>query len=193
MARTNQIDFYRRRLEAHGPGAEGVGWDSPRTQRLRFGVLLSGLGDLRERSLADAGCGTGELWLYLRERGQLSREYLGLELSGEMAALARERTGERILRRDILRDRLPAADWYIASGSMNLLSPLEVRLFIRRCWEACRIGFAFNLLEGRERPGPYGYHSVREIREYCRSLGAEVTIVNDYLEGDFTVIMRSGR
>ncbi len=55
--------------------------------------------------------------------------------------------------RDILRQSLPMADWYVASGSMNLLSCIETAIFIRRCYEHARKGFVFNLIGGQRAGG----------------------------------------
>ncbi|ADV46379.1 class I SAM-dependent methyltransferase [Nitratifractor salsuginis] len=191
MARIDQIAFYDEKLRTYGLNAEGVAWDSARTQRRRFGAIASCLGRLQGDTLVDAGCGLGDFYLYLQEQGNLPGRYIGIDLHPEMAAAARERTGCEILRRDILRQKLPLADWYVASGSMNLLTRTETGIFIRRCFEKSRKGFVFNLLEGRERSGEFGYWKPREVIELCRPLGATVSIKEGYLEGDFTVFLHS--
>jgi SAM-dependent methyltransferase len=189
MARVDQIAFYDGKLRAHGPSAEGVAWDSAHTQRRRFGAIASCLGDLSHATLVDAGCGVGDFYLYLRNRGNPPGRYIGIDLHPQMVEAARERTGCEILCRDILRQSLPAADWYVASGSMNLLTRTETGIFIRRCYEKSRKGFVFNLLEGRERGREFGYWRPREVIELCRAFGAEITIKEGYLEGDFTVML----
>ena len=189
MARVDQERFYRENIRNYGITPQGVAWDSARTQRRRFAVLAAQLGDLRDSTLVDAGCGFGDLYLFLKERGNLPRRYIGIDLVLEMVEAARQRTGCRILQRDILRQSLPTADWYVASGSMNLLSRTETAIFIRRCYEHARKGFVFNLLEGREREGEFSYWQPKEVRELLRPLGSRVEIVNGYLEGDMTVLL----
>ena len=189
MARTDQETFYHAHIARYGIDARGVAWDSARTQRRRFAVLAAQLGDLRESTLVDAGCGFGDLYLYLKERGKLPKRYIGIDLVPQMVEAARQRTGCRILQRDILRQSLPVADWYVASGSMNLLGRTETAIFIRRCYEHTRKGFVFNLLEGREREGEFAYWQPKEVRKLLRPLGARVEIVTGYLEGDMTVVL----
>lgn len=189
MPRIDQKIFYRKNIENYGLTPQGVAWDSARTQRRRFAVLAARLGDLRRSSLVDAGCGFGDFYLYLKEKGNLPQSYLGLDLCTEMVEEARRRTGCKILCRDLLRQSLPSADWYVASGSMNLLTRTETGIFIRRCFERSRRGFVFNLLEGREREGAFSYWKPREIREMLRPLGAKVEIVEGYLDGDMTVVL----
>ena len=183
-------EFYTKKIALHGFTARGVAWDSARTQRRRFAVLAEQLGNLRDSTLVDAGCGFGDFYLYLDERGNLPRRYTGIDLIPEMAAEARNRTGCKILRRNILQDSLPRADWYVASGSMNLLSREETAIFIRRCFEHSRKGFVFNLLEGREREGTFNYWRPSEIQKLCADLGAKARIIEGYLEEDMTVVLR---
>jgi len=189
MARTDLRKFYEEHYEAHGVSAQGVAWESAHTQRRRFAVIASFLGDLTGRSLVDAGCGFGDFYLYLRERGNLPASYVGLDLCPSMVNEARKRTGCRIERRDILRQRLPEADWYVASGSMNLLTRTETGIFIRRCFEKSARGFVFNLLEGPQREGELGYWRAHEILRLCRPLSSKIEIKEGYLEGDMTILL----
>jgi len=103
-----------------------------------------------------------------------------------MVEAARERTGQRILRRDILKDPLPEADWYLLSGSLNLLTRFETVLAVKRCLDAANRGIVFNLLEGRDRSDTYNHWLPREMEKVCRGFG-KVRIYRGYLDGDFTV------
>ncbi|WP_457598644.1 class I SAM-dependent methyltransferase [Hydrogenimonas sp.] len=187
MARVDQSLFYANALKRYGLSARGVAWSDETRQHRRFGALLKAVGGtLADVGIVDAGCGVGDLWLYMQKRGRLPARYIGIDLLTEMVAHAKERTGQRIERRDILKDPLPEADWYLASGSFNLLTRFETILAIRRCIDASTRGVVFNLLKGRERSGTYNYWLPREIRSACRIFG-RVTIYEGYLEGDFTV------
>jgi len=92
---------------------------------------------------------------------------------------------------DILKQTIPVADWYVASGSMNLLTRLETQIFIQRCFEKSRKGFVFNLLSGREREGEFSYWKPHEIIALCQPLGGKVEIKEGYLEGDITIVLSS--
>lgn len=190
MARIDQKIFYHNNYDTYGISAQGVAWDSTHTQNKRFGVIASCLGDVRGESVVDAGCGFGDLYLYLKAQGNLPKHYMGLDLCAPMVAEAKVRTGCTIEQKDILRQRLPAADWYVASGSMNLLTRMETQLFIQRCFARSQKGFVFNLLEGREREGKFSYWKPYEILTLCRTLTPNVQIKEGYMEGDMTVVMR---
>ncbi len=196
MAHVDQKTFYQNNYNTHGVSAEGVAWDSVRTQKRRFSAIASCLGDVKNDTLVDAGCGFGDFYLYLKEKNNLPKSYTGLDLCEPMVKEAKVRTGCKIVQRDILRQTIPMADWYVASGSMNLLTRLETRIFIQRCFEKSCKGFIFNLLYGKEHgskedDGTYSYWMPHEIMEVCRPLGVKVEIKEGYMDGDFTVVLLS--
>jgi len=189
MARIDQKSFYQNNYDTYGVSAEGVAWDSVETQKRRFSAIVSCLGDVKNDTLVDAGCGFSDFYFYLKEKNNLPKTYIGLDLCKPMVKEAKVRTGCKIVQRDILRQTIPDADWYVASGSMNLLTRLETRIFIQRCFEKSRKGFVFNLLEGKEREGNYSYWKPHDMLELCHTLSNNVTIKEGYMEGDFTVIL----
>ncbi|BDY12851.1 class I SAM-dependent methyltransferase [Hydrogenimonas cancrithermarum] len=186
MARIDQSLFYIRSIERHGFNARGVAWSDEMRQRRRFTMLLKQIKDIRNRTVVDAGCGFGDLYLHMREKSLLPKRYIGIDMLDVMVEEARKRTGRNILRRNMLKDPLPEADWYLASGSFNLLTRFETLLAIKRCLDAANRGIVFNLLEGKERDGTFNHWLPREIEKACRPFG-RVTLYEGYLEGDFTV------
>ena len=191
MARVDQKNFYQNNYDTYGVSAEGVAWDSAQTQKRRFSAIVSCLGDLKDDTLVDAGCGFGDLYFYLKEKNNLPKSYVGLDLCEPMVKEAKVRTGCKIVQRDILKQSIPVADWYVASGSMNLLTRLETRIFIQRCFEKSRKGFVFNLLCGREREGAFSYWKAHDILALCQHFDSKVEIKEGYLEGDITIILSS--
>ena len=189
MARVDQKAFYQNNYDTHGISAQGVAWDNAQTQKKRFSAIVSCLGDIRQDSLVDAGCGFGDFYLSLKEKGNLPKNYVGLDLCAPMVAEAKARTGCKILQKDILQQSIPIADWYVASGSMNLLTKIEARIFIQRCFEKSRKGFVFNVLEGREQEGNYSYWNAHDILTLCRTFTNNVKIKEGYMEGDLTVVL----
>jgi len=191
MARIDQKVFYQNNYDTYGVSAEGVAWNGEQTQKRRFSAIASCLGDVKHDTLVDAGCGFGDFYLYLKEKNNVPKIYTGLDLCEPMVREAKVRTGCKIVQRDILRQTIPMADWYIASGSMNLLTELETRIFIQRCFEKSRKGFVFNLLDGKKREGNYSYWNPHDILVFCRTFSKNVSLKEGYMEGDFTVTLLS--
>jgi len=188
MPRVDNDAFYRSALIAHGETAEGVHWNSTESQEIRFRVLRSLLpDDLSGLTLADAGCGFGDLYCYLDRHGERPERYIGLDVMEPMVEAARKRTGCEIRVCDIIGDRLPSADYYLCSGAMNTLTREETEAFIRKCYEASTRGFLFNLLKGWNTSPIYNLYLPREIKRLGLDMEAEVEIREGYLSGDFSV------
>ncbi|NKN33302.1 class I SAM-dependent methyltransferase [Marichromatium bheemlicum] len=190
MPRVDNETFYHDALEAHGTTAEGVQWISEQTQQVRFRVLCELLpDDLASIELVDAGCGFGDLLLYLRECEREPARYLGLDVMAPMIETARARTGCEIRHCDVLQDPLPEADYYLCSGAMNILTWDETQAFIRNCLAASRRGFVFNLLKGRDTSLIYNCRKPAEIQQLADTLNATMTVREGYLAGDFSVLL----
>lgn len=190
MPRINNQTFYEKAIKRYGCTARGLNWNSKYSQYLRFEMIHDLVGDaLSSSKIVDAGCGFGDLYFFLKQRGSLPRCYVGYDLVDEAVFVAHKRTKQRIVKCDILNDVLEDADFYIASGSMNILNRFETFLFIRRCFEASRKGFVFNLLKGEDKEGHFNYFLPHEIEAYVNEFAYDVKIKDDYMEGDFTVLL----
>lgn len=188
MPRIDNTSFYNATLSRDTDTAQKVHWNSVESQRLRFKVLRKLLPkDLSTLDIVDAGCGFADLYLYLQETHSLPGNYIGLEVMEAMIEDAKERTGREVLACDVLHDPLPKADLYVCSGAMNILTRFETHLFIRRCFEASKKGFVFNLLKGRDDSLVYNYFHPGEIRRLGKEMGATVTIKEGYLPRDFSI------
>jgi SAM-dependent methyltransferase len=189
MPRVDTETFYRSAFETHGETAEGVQWNSTENQEVRFRVLRSFLPvDLSRLTLADAGCGFGDLLAYLERTGERPKRYIGLDVMAPMVEAARRRTGCEIHVLDILDEDsvLPEADVYLCSGAMNTFTREETRRFIERCLEASRHGFVFNLLKGWDNSPIYNLYQPREIKHLAQALEVDYQFQEGYLAGDFS-------
>ncbi|MBE0498158.1 MAG: class I SAM-dependent methyltransferase [Campylobacterales bacterium] len=189
MSRIDNEKFYTASIEKYGDTAKGAHWNSVQSQEKRFEILLSCISD-EEFSVVDAGCGFGDLHVYLKAKEVPFSSYSGLDISPSMAKIARTKTGCEIIECDICRDALPAAEYYICSGAMNILSRFETYLFIRNCYSACTKGFVFNLLMGKDDSLVYNHFYPDELQGLFDELGAKVKIIKGYVEHDFTVFMQ---
>ena len=76
------------------------------TQKLVFSRAVS-LVHLEGKSILDVGCGLGYLKDFLDEEGVPYKSYLGVDLSRNMVAGARERFGDFFQQRDVLSEPFP--------------------------------------------------------------------------------------
>lgn len=189
MPRLNNNIFYLNALKKHGQNPKGLNWRNNHSQQVRFETIYHMIEEFfdDDTTLVDAGCGFGDFYLYLREKN-IDIDYIGYEIVEKFINIAKKKTSQNIELKDILHDKLVKADFYVASGSLNILTRFETFLFIRRCFEHSKVGFVFNLLEGDFSRDDFNFFSQDEIRELGAELGAKVTIKTGYFANDFTVV-----
>jgi len=189
MPRIDNERFYTSAIELYGTTAKGVNWHSKRTQELRFDIILELLPkNIKDFTIVDAGCGFGDLYLYMLKKKKEPKEYVGVDTVVDMYSIASEKTGKEIIIADITKDKLPLADFYVCSGAMNVLNEFETHLFIQNCFSTCREGFIFNILYGEKESETYNYLTKDEIKKIASSLHVEhVEFREGYLSNDITV------
>lgn len=189
MPRVDSQKFYSSAIDKYGITAKGVNWHSKESQKLRFDILLEMLpDDLSSYSIADAGCGFGDLYLYMQKKKRSPKEYIGIDSLPDMYSIASERTGCEIVIADICKEILPPADFYVCSGAMNVLEEFETHLFVQKCFNASRVGFLFNVLHGEKNSETYNYLTTPQIEQMAAHLGVKKVILrDDYMQDDITV------
>jgi len=189
MPRVDSEKFYTSAIEMYGTSAKGVNWHSKQSQMLRFDLICKILPkELNSFSLVDAGCGFGDLYLYLQKKKRLPLTYIGIDSIVDMYSIASENTGCEIIIADIIKDTIPNASYYICSGAMNVLNEFETHLFIRKCYESSQIAFIFNILHGDTKSETYNYLTTKQIKQIALDLGVrKIVLKDDYLDGDITV------
>jgi len=192
MPRVNNHSFYKKSIRKYGATAEGVHWNSEYTQRVRFEVISSLLGDVSNLVIADAGCGFGHFYDYLEDNKKIPKRYIGLELHEKMVEYSKQK-GLDVYKCDVLRDGIPKADYYVASGSLNLLHQFETLLFIRRMRQHARVGVIFNMLKGNSsRKSTYNKYEPHELLGKLGIKVEDATVIDNYLEDDdFTIMVYS--
>ena len=186
-SRRKIVATYERSLRRYGPTVGALKWTDETAQRERFAQIAE-VGPWQGASVADVGCGLGDLFAYLRAQGHDVR-YAGFDLSRRMVAAARKKHPDPAARfevRDILADGLGGRfDYVVASGTFNLKLADHDR-FLRRMlsvmYRGCERAVAFNIFH------PYpsdawtafvdwaGYYAVPRGRVlgWCRRLSPDV-------------------
>jgi len=177
-----------------------LGWESEEAQRLRFSVLLSSV-NIEGKRLLDVGCGTGNLYEYITEKG-INFDYVGVDILQSMVDMANAKNLDAEFRCIDIFKHNPfeenSFDVVYSSGIFNLdlgnnreFLAEAVRLFVSLARETV----AFNLLDiaspGKEKP--YFYFDpdeVPEIIEKATDRIDKINIIKQYLQNDFTVICR---
>jgi len=188
--------YFGARLDAYGDDPRGVDWHSGAAQRARFDALVA-IGDLRDATLLDAGCGLGHLYGYLDDRGVVPR-YTGCDLSEAHVHMAQQTYPRaRFVTGDA--GEVAAAetfDYVIACGLLHLRVPRWQRWawgLVRALYACCRRGFAFTL--PRRSCGHPPVLAVVDPADWTarlRTLCPDVTAATLAPWGDVVFLMRKG-
>jgi SAM-dependent methyltransferase len=188
MPRINNDKFYKSALKKHGATAKGLNWHDEYSQVTRFEVILEMIkDDIKGASIIDAGCGFGDFYEFVKD---YEVSYTGYDIVAENVKIAQQRTGQKIVLKDILKDPLEEADFYVASGSMNILSRFETFLFIERCFKHSKKGFIFNLPYGKDESKNFNYFLPQEIKHFAKKFNCKISTKSGYLPNDFTILTK---
>ncbi len=190
-------------LRRNGYHPNALFWSNQAVQEIRF-KNLAGIGIQRDDSLLDIGCGFGDFANYLLQN-DLPVKYTGIDISGELIAEGKRQHHKlesfELIEADIF-DYDPADksfDYITLSGTLNRKfmgnqgteSAREYSLLlIKKMFDACKKGIAFNLLDARHewtanRWDLQSFHP-DEILVEIKKLTDKFQLVDDYLENDFT-------
>lgn len=190
------LSAHRDSLKRYGYSPWALYWSSREIQEQRFAILFEA-GMQSGESLLDVGCGFGDLARWLEAQG-CRVDYTGLDLSPELLEEGRRRYPDLELLEGDLFDLDPAPasfDWLVLSGTLNRDlgdGGDYARRLIRRMWQACRKGIAFNLLDARHGPTAerwdlQSFHP-GEILRLVQAFAPRVQLRDGYLDNDFTLL-----
>jgi len=192
------VSFFDKALAMHGDRPEALGWTA-KGQLLRFRSLLDIAPSITRRKVLDFGCGKGDFYGFLRERG-ITVDYTGLDINGSLINLARRKfPGVRFAVFDSEEETLDEDfDYIFLCGVFNLevrgLNTL-IRRTLKSLFSRCRIALAFNALSDHNPNKDYELHYVspEEIFGFAvRELSPYVSLRHDRMAHDFTMFVYRG-
>lgn len=86
LGKKELLDFYTRHLKDFGDAPQAVRW-TPGGQLRRFETLLRIAGDSSGKTVLDFGCGKGDLYGFMKEKG-FSPRYCGIDINKNLIELA---------------------------------------------------------------------------------------------------------
>ena len=188
------FNYHRNMAILHGAdNSLALGWLTRRDQQIRFEVL-TGIAELKGKTVLDAGCGYADLLDFLLP-DNTPAHYYGVEQIPELIDEAKNRCRHfknvSFIERNFSTANLPVTDYVFASGSLNYRStdPGYVLKAITKLFECCRLGLAFNLLKHVSHPGLLVAYQPEIILAHCRTLSTKVIFTDGYADEDFTIWM----
>lgn len=192
-------------------------WVSSRNQKKRFAVFADQF-DFHGKTVLDVGCGQGDFAKYLEARGVVPARLRGIDGMPEFVHAARQMAppwAEYVVG-DFVADPIlfqSGWDFIILGGSLSTLEPAEQKRVLVNCWRASHLGMGFNFVPqsrvlsplptGAANPCSFGSHPggmgecLWRMRPaemvwwgYQQAGATTVKLIDDYLLGDATIIMR---
>ena len=199
----NLLEFYQAKLKEHGlHKPQALSYNSRTTQELRFAQFLKLIPKNKTNTVLDVGCGLGDLSDYLARHGYTNTIYTGIDIVPEMISGAQQKhPKQKFSCQDIFALPAQAYDYVVASGALNIIytTPEEQLNHIEKAIEtmfACaKKGLAFNLLnadaqEDFEQDAHFYYSHPTQILNVCQKLDPRAQLIDNYLDYDFTIVMR---
>jgi SAM-dependent methyltransferase len=194
------LEPYLQAASRHGGSFGSLLWASPRSQATRFRALTRAY-RFKGKSVLDAGCGRADFLDYLIDSGLEPDHYVGLEAVDVLADAAEQRhAADRaiIVRADFVREparMLVGADVVVFSGSLNTLAQAEFERTLRVGYEAATEALVFNFLSSPRLAGAkhLTWHEVDHVTRLVGQMTPDVTVIDDYMDGDATVVARRPR
>lgn len=188
--------FYTERIKRHGIDVRSLDWGSRESQRLRFSVLAQ-VGPLNTACILDVGCGMGDFFSWLKEKG-VQAQYTGIDITPKMIEIARRQFPDASFEVTSLLEYANNVtqeyDYVIASGifTHRTTGPVEfLKESARQMYNSCKKGVSFNCLSiwaPLKEQGEF-YADPLETVSFCRSITPWVVLRHDYLPHDFTIYM----
>jgi ubiquinone/menaquinone biosynthesis C-methylase UbiE len=149
LGKKELINFYNRHLKDFGDSPQAVRW-TPEGQLRRYGTLIRLAGDFSGKKVLDFGCGKGDFYGYMREKG-ISVDYCGIDINENLIELARRKLPEAefivmdIEEREFKRD----FDVIFVCGVFNLrIAGVEesMKNVLKKLFRLCKEALFVNLL-----------------------------------------------
>ena len=149
LGKQELMDFYNRHLRDFGDAPQAVRW-TPEGQIRRYETLLMETGDLSGKTILDFGCGKGDFYGFLRDKG-VSVSYCGIDVNDNLIQLAQHKYPQtEFIALDIDEDTFHRRfDVIIGIGVFNLrIAGIEESMkgLLKNLFPLCRESLHINFL-----------------------------------------------
>ncbi len=188
------VSVFNRKLLLHGDRPEAVGWSS-KGQILRQQSMLD-VGDINNSKILDFGCGKGDFYSFLRDRG-IYVKYTAFDINEKLISLAEKKyPGIDFRVFDIDKNILDEDfDYIFLCGVFNLqVEEIDgtIKKTLTKLFKHCRKALAFNALSSYEPKKDFELHyiSPEDILNFTvRNLSPYVSLRHDRIPYDFTMFV----
>ena len=186
--------FYEKLLEKYGYSIKSLDYRSETSQKTRFDIITQvGIND--DCSLLDVGCGFGDYFNYLKQRGIKNVKYNGIDLTDKIVNVAKEKNPlANVVQGNVL--DLPddkKFDYVVSLGFNGVKTENNWKTLTKgldKMWKLCNIGIAFNAVStfATVQDNLIYFTSPTKVIDYImNNLTYKIVFKHDYMPHDFTV------
>jgi 2-polyprenyl-3-methyl-5-hydroxy-6-metoxy-1,4-benzoquinol methylase len=140
--------FYEKLLEKYGYSIKSLDYRSETSQKTRFDIITQvGIND--DCSLLDVGCGFGDYFNYLKQRGIKNVKYNGIDLTDKIVNVAKEKNPlANVVQGNVLDLPDDKKFDYVVSVGVNGVKTGDnwdnLTSVLDKMWKLCKKGIAYN-------------------------------------------------
>lgn len=185
------LNYYSELFRKYGYDPKSVGWGSKRgKQSIRFEILCQ-IGNIKNKTILDVGCGFGDLYGYLKYK-KIPIKYYGVDINPDLIRLGRKIYPKIKLEvRDIEKNKFRQKfDWVLASGITSHGSTYQhLQSVMTEMFRISKKGFAINFVSNMVdyKTKNLFYSSPEKIFSMARSLSNRILLRHDYMPYEFTL------
>ena len=188
--------FYNNRYDKFGNKLESIGWSNRKDQKLRFEKLLNSI-DISNKTILDAGCGFGDLYVYIKKNYNFKFNYVGIEITEKILQIAKNRLKYKNAKFDVcdlLSYKNDAIDISILSGSLTLKfknSNSYTNKVLKKIYEISKISCSINFMSSYSdyQLPKNDHYQPEKIFKIAKKISNKVNIIHDYPLYEFTLQM----
>ena len=187
------VDFFSKKLLLFGNTPAAVGW-SAAGQRQRYECILKLL-PLEGHSILDFGCGKGDFYGFLKEKG-INAEYAGMDINQKLIETASHNFPDaEFLTLDIDTDNIPGTyDYIISCGvfNLNLQGVKEAAAgSLRKLFHHASKALLFNCLSTHSKTKDTNllYFDPAELLSQASVISISSAIYDNLIEGDIFLLL----
>ena len=187
-------DFFNKLVEKHGYSPKSLAYSGEKSQKIKFNIVTE-VGIEDNCSVLDVGCGFGDYFNYLKQRGIKNVKYCGIDISNKIVDLAKEKNSlVNVIQGNVLDLSDDEKYDYVISLGFNCVKTgsnwRTLTQVLDKMWKLSKKGIAYNAVStfSEAKPRKIYFVSPAKVIDYImNNLTYKVVFRHDYMPHDFTI------
>ena len=187
-------DFFNKLVEKHGYSPKSLAYSGEKSQKIKFNIVTE-VGIEDNCSVLDVGCGFGDYFNYLKQRGIKNIKYCGIDISNKIVDFAKEKNSlVNVIQGNVLDLSDDEKYDYVISLGFNCVKTGHnwetLTQVLNKMWKLSKKGIAYNAVSTFSETSPrkiYFVSPAKVIDYIMNNLTYKVVLRHDYMQHDFTI------